>query len=141
MWTDDLDFVESCDFYRSLSNFDSIDSIGAYAATNTIVYMKAPSTWLLRVGHGCFIGDSASWSSVYLGIPNSKVEVVSLPVAELVTKLTQSLQRFVNNCCVTPREGDSWEHHTKPKLILVTSEKISLQVLDNIVGEWTCIEF
>ena len=73
--------------------------------------------------------------------PHSKVEVVSLPVAELVTKLTQSLQRFVNNCCVTPREGDSWEHHTKPKLILVTSEKISLQVLDNIVGEWTCIEF
>ena len=43
MWTDDPDVVESCDFYRSLLNFDSIDSISAYAATNTIVYMKAPS--------------------------------------------------------------------------------------------------
>ena len=43
MWTDDLDFVESCNFYHSLLNFDSIDSIGAYAATNTIVYMKAPT--------------------------------------------------------------------------------------------------
>ena len=43
MWTDDLDFVESWDFYHSLLNFDSIDSIGAYAATNTIVYMKAPT--------------------------------------------------------------------------------------------------
>ena len=42
MWTDDLDFVESCDFYRSLLNFDSIDSIGAYAATNTFAYVKAP---------------------------------------------------------------------------------------------------
>ena len=42
MWTDDLDFVENCDFYRSLSNFDSIDSIGAYAATNTFAYVKAP---------------------------------------------------------------------------------------------------
>ena len=42
MWTDDLDFAESCDFYRSLLNLDSIDSIGAYAATNTFVYVKAP---------------------------------------------------------------------------------------------------
>ena len=39
MWTDDLDFVESCDFYR----FDLIDSIGAYAATNTFAYVKAPT--------------------------------------------------------------------------------------------------
>ena len=43
MWTDDRDFVESCDFYRSLLNFDSIDSIGAFAATNTFAYVKAPN--------------------------------------------------------------------------------------------------
>ena len=43
MWTDDLDFIKSCDFYRSLLNLDSIDSIGAYAATNTFVYVKAPN--------------------------------------------------------------------------------------------------
>ena len=43
MWTDDLDVVESCDFHRSLLNFDSIDSIGAYAVTNTFAYLKAPS--------------------------------------------------------------------------------------------------
>ena len=43
MWTDDLDVVESCDFYRSLLNFDLIDSISAYAATNTFAYVKAPS--------------------------------------------------------------------------------------------------
>ena len=41
MWTDDLDFVESCNFYRSLLNFDSIDSIGAYVAT--FAYVKAPN--------------------------------------------------------------------------------------------------
>ena len=41
MWTDDLDFVESCDFYRCLLNFDSIDSIGAHAATNNFAYVKA----------------------------------------------------------------------------------------------------
>ena len=49
MWTDDPDVVESCDFYRSLLNFDSIDSIGAYAATNTIVYLKAPNNMFLMV--------------------------------------------------------------------------------------------
>ena len=43
MWIDDLDFVESCDFYHSLLNFDSIDSIGAYAAMNTFAYVKAPN--------------------------------------------------------------------------------------------------
>ena len=43
MWIDDLDVVESCDFYRSLLNFDSIDSLGVYAATNTFAYMKAPT--------------------------------------------------------------------------------------------------
>ena len=43
MWTDDQDDVESCNFYHSLLNFDSIDSISAYAATNAVVYMKAPS--------------------------------------------------------------------------------------------------
>ena len=43
MWTDDPDVVKSCDFYRSLLNFDTIDSIGAYAAMDTIVYMKAPN--------------------------------------------------------------------------------------------------
>ena len=34
MWTDDLDVVESCDFYHSLSNFDSIDSIGVCAVSS-----------------------------------------------------------------------------------------------------------
>ena len=43
MWTDDLDVVESCDFYRSLLNFDSIDSIGARTDTDTFVYVKTPS--------------------------------------------------------------------------------------------------
>ena len=45
MWTDDLDVVEleSCDFYHSLLNFDSIDSIGDYAATNTFTKVKAPN--------------------------------------------------------------------------------------------------
>ena len=43
MWTDDLDIVESCNFYRSLFNFDSIDSISDYAVTNTIANMKAPN--------------------------------------------------------------------------------------------------
>ena len=51
MWTDDPDFVESCDFYRSLSNFDSIDSIGAYAATNTFAYVKAPNLKLMGYNH------------------------------------------------------------------------------------------
>ena len=43
MWTDGPEFVESCGFWRSLLNFDSIDSIGAYAATNTFAYVKAPN--------------------------------------------------------------------------------------------------
>ena len=45
MWTDDLDVVESCDFFCSLLNLDSIDSIGAYAATNTFAYVEAPTLW------------------------------------------------------------------------------------------------
>ena len=40
---DDPDVVEGCDFYRSLSNFDLIDSIGVYAATDTFAYMKTPN--------------------------------------------------------------------------------------------------
>ena len=44
MWTDDLDVVESCDFYRSLLNFDSIDSIAARTDTDTFVYVKTPMT-------------------------------------------------------------------------------------------------
>ena len=36
MWTDDPDVVESCDFYRSLLNFDSIDSIGAHIDTDAV---------------------------------------------------------------------------------------------------------
>ena len=41
MWTDDLEVVESCNFYHSLLNPDSIDSISEYAATNTFAYMGA----------------------------------------------------------------------------------------------------
>ena len=44
MWTDDLDDVESSDFYRSLLNFDSIDSIGAHTDTDTFVYVKTPTS-------------------------------------------------------------------------------------------------
>ena len=43
MWTDDLDVVESCDFYLSLLNFDSIDSIGARTDTDSFVYVKTPT--------------------------------------------------------------------------------------------------
>ena len=52
MWIDDLDFVESCDFYCSLLNFDSIDSINANATTNTFAYVKAPKNQvILRLSH------------------------------------------------------------------------------------------
>ena len=44
MWTDDLDVVESCDIFRSLLNFDSIDSIGAHTDTDTYVYVKTPNS-------------------------------------------------------------------------------------------------
>ena len=43
MWTDDLEIVESCGFHRSLLNFDSNNSIGEYAATDTFANMKTPT--------------------------------------------------------------------------------------------------
>ena len=43
MWADDLEIVESCGFDLSLSYFDSINSIGVFAATDTFAHMKAPS--------------------------------------------------------------------------------------------------
>ena len=43
MWTDDLEIVESCGFHRSLLNFDSNNSIGEYAATDTFANMKTPN--------------------------------------------------------------------------------------------------
>ena len=51
MWTDDLDVVETCNFYRSLLNFDSIDSIGAHTDTDSYVYVKTPS--LMVNEHAC----------------------------------------------------------------------------------------
>ena len=42
MWTDDLEIVESCSFDLSLSYFDSINSIGVFAATDTFAHMKGP---------------------------------------------------------------------------------------------------
>ena len=71
MWTDDLDVVESCDFYRSLLNFDSIDSIGALAATNTFVYMKAPTRTAMN--------------------RDASTGPVARPFADLLTPLTHSL--------------------------------------------------
>ena len=43
MWADDLEIVESCGFDLSLSYFDSINSIGVFAATDTFAHMKGPS--------------------------------------------------------------------------------------------------
>ena len=43
MWADDLEIVESCGFDLSLSYFDSINSIGVFAATDTFAHMKAPN--------------------------------------------------------------------------------------------------
>ena len=43
MWTDDLEIVESWGFDLFLSCFDSINSIGVFAATDTFAHMKAPS--------------------------------------------------------------------------------------------------
>ena len=43
MWTDDLEIVESCGFHRSLLIFDSNNSIGEYAATDTFANMKTPN--------------------------------------------------------------------------------------------------
>ena len=44
MWTDDLEIVESWGFDLSLSYFDSINSIGVFAATDTFAHMKGPNT-------------------------------------------------------------------------------------------------
>ena len=43
MWADDLEIVESCGFDLSLSYFDSINSIGVFAATDTFAHMKGPN--------------------------------------------------------------------------------------------------
>ena len=43
MWADDLEIVESCGFDLSLSYFDSINSIGVFAATDTFAHMKGPT--------------------------------------------------------------------------------------------------
>ena len=42
MWTDDLEIVESYGFDLFLSYFDSINSIGVFAGTDTFAHMKAP---------------------------------------------------------------------------------------------------
>ena len=65
MWTDDLEIVESCGFRRSPLNFDSNDSIGEYAATDTFAYMKTPNeppglgkwpSWEIELRFSLFVG-------------------------------------------------------------------------------------
>ena len=77
----------------------------------------------------------------FLSLHSFKVEVVSLPLSELVAKFSQALQRFVNNCCVYPQEGDDWEHRTKPKLILVSSDEVLSKVLETITGRTMMVTF
>ena len=48
--------MESCGFHRSLLNFDSNNSIGEYAATDTFANMKTP-----RGGVGNDAHESGSW--------------------------------------------------------------------------------
>jgi hypothetical protein len=68
-----------------------------------------------------------------------KVEVVNLPIAELTKVLTNALQRFVNRCCIPPQEGEVWEHRSKPRVILVSSNEVLTKVIEAIEGEAQCI--
>ena len=63
-----------------------------------------------------------------------KVEVVSVPNSELATRFSQVVQSFVDNCCILPQEGETWEHSSKPKLILVSSDEVLLKVLEAVSG-------